>query len=117
LRLGLNDGAYYLAGYAVECALKACIAKRTLRYDFPDRDLLQRLYIHDPNKLLQTARLVDEHRAHTAADPRFRVNWSVVERWSPDSRYNVHSREDGDALVKAIGDSRHGVMAWIKRFW
>lgn len=21
------DGAYYLAGYAVECALKACIAK------------------------------------------------------------------------------------------
>ena len=26
-RLGMNDGAYYLAGYAVECALKACIAK------------------------------------------------------------------------------------------
>jgi HEPN domain-containing protein len=23
------DGAYYLAGYAVECALKACIAKAT----------------------------------------------------------------------------------------
>src|SRR5690242_7885063 len=26
------DGAYYLAGYAVECALKACIAKRTKKY-------------------------------------------------------------------------------------
>jgi HEPN domain-containing protein len=23
------SGAYYLAGYAIECALKACIAKRT----------------------------------------------------------------------------------------
>jgi hypothetical protein len=26
---GLYDGAYYLAGYAVECGLKACIAKLT----------------------------------------------------------------------------------------
>ena len=25
---GLFDGAYYLAGYAVECALKACIVKK-----------------------------------------------------------------------------------------
>jgi HEPN domain-containing protein len=27
LNLRMYDGAYYLAGYAVECALKACIAK------------------------------------------------------------------------------------------
>jgi hypothetical protein len=26
LKLGLNDGAYYLAGYAVECAINTCIA-------------------------------------------------------------------------------------------
>ena len=26
LDAGLPDGAYYLAGYAVECGLKACIA-------------------------------------------------------------------------------------------
>lgn len=37
LRLGLNDGAYYLAGYAVECAIKACIAKGSLRHEFPDK--------------------------------------------------------------------------------
>jgi len=37
LRLGLFDGAYYLAGYAVECALKACIAKGTQRFEFPDK--------------------------------------------------------------------------------
>ena len=28
-------GAYYLAGYAVECALKACVAKATKRHEFP----------------------------------------------------------------------------------
>jgi HEPN domain-containing protein len=38
LDAGLWDGAYYLAGYAVECALKACIAKRTRAEDFPPRE-------------------------------------------------------------------------------
>jgi hypothetical protein len=28
---------YYLAGYPVEFALKACIAKSTERHDFPDK--------------------------------------------------------------------------------
>ena len=29
LNAGKFDGAYYLSGYAVECGLKACIAKQT----------------------------------------------------------------------------------------
>ena len=32
------DAAYYMAGYAIECALKACIAKKTRLYDFPPRN-------------------------------------------------------------------------------
>lgn len=35
LDAGLPDGAYYLAGYAVECALKACISRQTRQHDFP----------------------------------------------------------------------------------
>jgi HEPN domain-containing protein len=34
---GMYDGAYYLAGYAVECAIKACIAKRTKAEEFPPK--------------------------------------------------------------------------------
>jgi len=30
-------GAYYLAGYAIECGLKACIAKTVNQYDFPSK--------------------------------------------------------------------------------
>jgi len=38
-KTGNQQGAYYLAGFAVECALKACIAKKTRRHDFPaDKD-------------------------------------------------------------------------------
>src|SRR2546425_2666201 len=32
---GRFGAAYYLAGYAIECALKACIAKLTKAEDFP----------------------------------------------------------------------------------
>jgi hypothetical protein len=30
-------GAYYLSGYIIECGLKACIAKQTRKFDFPDK--------------------------------------------------------------------------------
>jgi hypothetical protein len=43
LRAGLPDGAYYLAGYSVECALKACIAKHTRRHDFPDKNTVNKI--------------------------------------------------------------------------
>lgn len=32
---GHYSGAYYLCGYAIEYALKACIAKQTKAEDFP----------------------------------------------------------------------------------
>ena len=46
-KLGMNDGAYYLAGYCVECALKACIAKATLRHEFPDKKRVDLSYTHN----------------------------------------------------------------------
>ena len=51
------DGAYYLSGYAVECALKACIAKRTLRHEFPDKRIVNDSYSHDLSFLMRTANL------------------------------------------------------------
>jgi len=40
LAAGFPDGASILAGYAVECALKACISKRTREHDFPEKKLV-----------------------------------------------------------------------------
>jgi HEPN domain-containing protein len=116
LKLGFNDGAYYLAGYAVECALKACVAKRTRRYDFPERDT-HHLYTHAPRKLLEKAGISAELEAYLSATPLFRRYWEIMEQWSPDSRYNVHSRDEAASLITAVGDRRHGVIAWIKRYW
>lgn len=59
LDAGFPGGAYYLAGYAVECALKACIAKRTREHDFPEKES-QGYYVHDLRKLVGFARLTIE---------------------------------------------------------
>ena len=41
------DGAYYLAGYAVELAIKACIIKMLMATDaFPKKDFSKDCYTH-----------------------------------------------------------------------
>ena len=117
LRAGLPDGAYYLAGYSVECALKACIAKDTRRHDFPDRDTVNKIYTHDLEKLVAAAKLEDERREQAKKDPVFRGNWDVVKQWSEQTRYRRHDREIARKLVEAIGHREHGILAWIKRHW
>ena len=46
LAAGRFDGAYYVAGYVVECALKACIANKTKEDDFPPRET-RKIWTHD----------------------------------------------------------------------
>jgi HEPN domain-containing protein len=60
------DAAYYLAGYAIECALKACIATKTKRHDFPDKDFAREVYTHNLADLVRIAGLKEtlKHRSH-----------------------------------------------------
>jgi len=51
------SGAYYLSGYVIECALKACIAKQTRKFDFPDKKTAIESYTHDLEKLVKVAKL------------------------------------------------------------
>lgn len=83
---------------------------------FPDKDA-QALYTHAPRKLLEKAGLATELEARVTEDLVFRMNWDIVGRWSAESRYNMHSREDAGSLVSAVGERRHGVMEWLKRYW
>lgn len=116
LKLGLNDGAYYLAGYAVECALKACIAKGSRRHEFPDKRRANASYSHDLRDLITVAGL-DGHFESALQDASFGDNWKIAEVWSEQSRYEKHGTQSAEALVAAISDRRHGVVAWIKQHW
>jgi HEPN domain-containing protein len=53
LGAGLPDGAYYLAGYAVECGLKACIARGTQRHEFPDKKSVDASHTHNLRDLIK----------------------------------------------------------------
>ena len=112
------SAAYYLAGYAVECALKACIAKQTRRYDFPpDPRAISRIYTHQLDTLIQAADLRAELDSELTSDPLFRRFWTLVGEWSEQTRYERHSRADAVALVAAISDDDHGVLQWLRRHW
>ncbi len=108
------DGCYYLAGHAVEAALKACIAKATRRYEFPDKDRANRVFTHDSVKLLREAQLEPAMHAEPA---NLRAKWAVVLKWQVDVRYATgKSRsEAADFLDAAAG--RGGVIPWLKMYW
>ena len=57
LAAGRFAGAYYMLGYAVECGLKAAVAKQIREHDFPDRQLVVDSYTHDLVKLLKLSGL------------------------------------------------------------
>lgn len=117
LQAGLPDGAYYLAGYSVECALKACIAKETRRYEFPEKKRVNASHTHDLLELVKIAELMDGLLAAAKADPILRRYWNDAREWSEQSRYEKHSLESTRALIEAIGDRSHGVMKWVKLYW
>ena len=114
---GYPDGAYYLAGYAVECALKACIARGTQRHDFPEKKSVDASHTHNLKDLIKVANLEMARLDEANRDPRFRNHWDLVQQWSEHSRYRRQGSEKAQALMEAIGDRKHGVIAWIKRYW
>ncbi len=62
LATGVNDaGSYYMAGYAVECALKAVIARNQGEYAYPDFNAptfnKANFFTHNIKSLVQLARL------------------------------------------------------------
>jgi HEPN domain-containing protein len=115
--VGEYSGAYYLAGYAVECALKACIAKSIQRYDFPDKSLAQKSFVHDLGDLLRLADPNSELAAATRANPRLDASWNLAKSWTEQSRYFVQTRNEAEAIIDAIARRNDGVLAWIKRRW
>lgn len=117
LDAGKWSGAYYLAGYAVECALKACIARLTKADDFPEKKTVQDAWTHDLLKLINTAGLEAEWNADTKTNSDLLANWDVAKDWKESSRYKFKTEAEARALYDAITDTTNGVLPWIKLRW
>lgn len=118
MRQGCFDGAYYLLGYVVEFALKACIAKQTREHDFPPKvEAVRAIYQHKPNDLLKATPLKGKHDDARAASTAFDANWKIVEVWSEESRYlKGRSEKEAQDFFSAIAGDE-GVLQWLKKYW
>jgi hypothetical protein len=114
------SAAYYLAGYAVECGLKACILARlaaTPEVIFEERRFSEKCWTHDFDELVKLAGLEATRDADTTANPALEDNWQVVSAWSEQSRYQTTSHQKAKRLYAAIAETVNGVMPWIRTHW
>lgn len=111
------SGAYYLAGYAIECALKACILNDMKKYHMPDKKVVAESHTHNLTQLVILAGLQTDRDQAAAADPAFGRNWAVVKDWNEGSRYESWSKQDAEDLIRAINQRKSGVFAWTKKHW
>jgi HEPN domain-containing protein len=111
---GKEQGAYYLAGLATECGLKACIAKRTKQHQYPPRNT-NPYYDHNLDKLLELSGLQHELDNEVKRSRGFATNWDTVHDWNVETRYEVAVLK-GTEMVTAV-TSADGVLQWLKQHW
>ena len=115
--------AYYVAGYAVECALKSCILSRMVRtaWVFEEKWEAKACLTHEFGKLIVLAGLRDELndalKASSAAGGEFANNWTTAEKWKVTSRYESKTEAEARGLLAAITSDPHGVFKWLQIFW
>ena len=117
LPVPMPDGAYYLAGYAVECALKACICLKYAPHDWPEKKFVADSHTHVVLDLVRLAGLADQRVADAASDFGFAENWQVVKDWGEHTRYERHSLVKAQMMFDAVDNNVNGVLSWIKARW
>lgn len=111
-------GAYYVIGYAVECALKACAAQPFRRDEVPEKKLVNDFYTHQLDRLLETSGNRPAMAARAAAEPDFELNWSTIRDWNEAARYDPTTTEaKARAMFAAVTDANAGVLPWLKTMW
>ena len=116
---GRPAGAYYLAGYAVECGLKACIMAHVEAAGaiFEDKKFSEKCWTHDLEELLKLANLKPTLDADTAANAALFANWGVAKVWKETSRYEQRAQPEAQAMLDAIDSKPDGVLQWIRNHW
>jgi HEPN domain-containing protein len=117
LQAGKSSSAYYLAGYAVELALKACISKLFQPNVIPEKGFVNAIYTHKLESLLSIAGLLPDFRADSKADTEFAASWAITSQWTEESRYEFWDTISAATLLKAIHEPNHGVFQWVTKRW
>jgi hypothetical protein len=119
LAAGRWSGAYYLAGYAAECGLKACIMAHVEATGiiFEDRKFAEKCWTHDLEDLIILADLKGTLDTDIAANPVLAFNWGGASSWTETSRYEQKTQLEAQTLYDAINHVPNGVLPWLRRHW
>ena len=115
--VGFYSGAYYLAGYGVEFALKARIAKNFQADAIPEKSYVLDIFTHDLKRLVGLAALKKDLEQSSKADPQFAAIWGIASQWNETARYEIWDKVASTAMVVAVCDPKKGLLRWIKQFW
>ncbi len=109
------SGAYYVAGYAVECAFKACIAKKARRFEFPPKptEVKRDYYTHELQALAKASGLL----AKLESGGQLQEYWNTVRDWNEESRYDPRTGKRAKDILDVITNPKDGVLEYIKRYW
>ena len=115
----LYDGCVYLAGYAVELALKARICRLLRVKEYPlSGDLARAFKVHNLDQLKVFAGLsaeIDVKKNHELFD-----NWSKVVDWNPEKRYESpgkYTEATAKIILDGLTSKRNGVFTWLTKRW
>ena len=111
------SGLYYMAGYVVECGLKACIARLTNQDDFPDNNFARDCFTHDIGDLIRLAGLQSFVKYEIDNRTPAGRNWLIVKDWNEQARYQFWSETVARKLFSAVTEANTGVLTWIKNHW
>jgi HEPN domain-containing protein len=114
---GQASGAYYLAGYAVECGLKAIIAQSFRSGVIPDKNFINKIYTHNLKELVGLAGLRQELDAETRSSVIFAAHWAIASQWTETSRYDIIDPFQVKDMIQAVSDEKEGVLRWLKTHW
>lgn len=99
---GRYDGATYLCGYVLECRLKGRICTVLKWTGFPETrkefEGFQSFKTHDLDVLLRLS------GREAYIKKQFLADWSVVNSWNPDGRYQpvgTVSKQEAQAMIAA----------------
>jgi HEPN domain-containing protein len=111
-------GSYYMTGLAVECALKACLARAVREHDYPDKKFVNDMYQHRLQKLMELdAALWRALQADTNTNANLAANWSTLKDWDDEKRYDIVQEQTAAGLYDAAADADSGIMQWIRGRW
>lgn len=112
------DGAFYLAGYAVELYLKAKICEHFDLPDFyekyaPKSDLSKTFLIHNLERLMLFSGLSTKFVAAIKSDRILELSWLDVKQWSERNRYDLIGVRTVADATKFINSVKI-IIQWIK---